>query len=87
MFAKRPFEIRNTSKRLRAKVESWPWGGNEGEREGMVSMSLGKKEKVDGGREGDGKGRGSTGPGEGEGEGDGEHSFYVWSVNMIVGNF
>lgn len=37
----------------------------------MVSMSLGKKEKVDGGREGDGKGRGSTGPGEGEGEGDG----------------
>ena len=43
----------------------------------MVSMSLGKKENVDGGREGDGKGRGSTGPGEGEGEGDGEHSFYV----------
>lgn len=39
----------------------------------MVNMSLGKKEKVDGGREGDGKGRGSTGPGEGEGEGDGEH--------------
>ena len=43
----------------------------------MVSMSLGKKEKVDDGREVDGKGRGSTGPGEGEGEGDGEHSFYV----------
>lgn len=33
----------------------------------MVSMSLGKKEKVEGGREGDGKGRVSTGPGEGEG--------------------
>ena len=43
----------------------------------MVSMSLGKKEKVDGGREGDGKGRGSTGRGAGYGDGDGEHSFYV----------